>query len=173
MQRNEAELLFVFALLALPIGWAIEWGFGAQARDAVAAHGWPTAPGVVTESRVLQGRSSTVPSPFVRYDYRIAGELHSGSGVHLSIAQFSGEPAHEVVARYPPGKEVQVHYDPERPETCTLEQTELDFWDHLLLWTGKILRWAGAAFVLVGLVQHRASVRGSRPEESALGSGPS
>lgn len=161
LRRIEGELLLVLALFALPLGWGIHWGFAGQARDAVAAHGWPTASGVVTESSVVHTRSADVPSAIVRYDYTVAGRRYSGSGVTLSIATFDGEPAHEVVARYPPGREVRVLYDPADPTSCTLEQTELDLADRLLLALGKALRWGGAACVVLALVLDRLSRRGA------------
>jgi hypothetical protein len=160
-RRENAKLALLVAALMLPFGWGFEWSWGRMARDAEAAHEWPQVAGVITESFIANGGSNKFsPSGNVRYTFEVDGRTYEGENISLSVAALDAEDARSVVARYPVGKRIDVFYDPERPgEASALEQTDPDFWDHLLLGLGTFLRWCGALLVLVACQQYRASLR--------------
>jgi hypothetical protein len=74
-----------------------------------------------------QGRlESTVDvtyRPEIRFSYRIGGHDYSAETWKPGVAVSSGSPkyAETIVARYPSGRSVAVHYDPAHPDTAVLE----------------------------------------------------
>jgi hypothetical protein len=106
-------------------------GFGGhKVAEGRASEGWPTAGGKVTASSVATHRSydshdhreHITYGADVRYTFEVAGAAHTGKDVTLAdMSTSSRSSADETVGRYPVGREVQVHYDPDDPDHCCLE----------------------------------------------------
>ena len=96
-------------------------GYAQQAESA----SWPTAPAVITESRVSvePGADSTTYSADIAYRYTVDGAPYEGDRVRLTLTQSTSDSsdARRVVDRYPAGAEVRVAYDPDDPATSVLE----------------------------------------------------
>src|SRR5262249_42290330 len=98
-----------------------------------AAARWPSVPGTVLSSRAESrrelthtggGTTATVWSPLVEYSYQVGVQSYHGSRVAFGPEVAGGrELADAVVARYPTGAAVTVHYDPANPGHATLETT--------------------------------------------------
>lgn len=100
------------------------------ARDwdrANASTGWPTAAGVVTESRVehttrtKRGKTSHSYAPHVEYRYEVAGEERTARCIAFRFTHSTESGAREAVARYPVGATVIVHHAPDDPGLACLE----------------------------------------------------
>ncbi|HEX9558578.1 MAG TPA: DUF3592 domain-containing protein [Reyranella sp.] len=112
-------------------------------RTATAAARWPTTPGTILSSiaeshrtLVPRGRGQTIVvwSPVVEYSYGVDGRNY-----HSSRLAFGGDVASsrafadEIVARYPVGHEVTVHFDPANPSFAVLEPRVAFAWSTFLL----------------------------------------
>lgn len=99
-------------------------------RRAGRAVDWPLAPGTVTSSQTARrwgfGGGLWMAGlwyvPDIAYRYDIDGTKFSGRRVFLSDTGFAklGR-AREVIARYPRGTDIAVHYDPKNPKFACLE----------------------------------------------------
>jgi hypothetical protein len=159
-RRQRAGLLSLLACLALFLGWSIEWALGEEARDARASAHWPTAPGTITEARIVAPPRGDTPRARIRYSFQAEGASHLGSGVDLSPTAGRQRDARALVARYPRDATVEVHYKPGDPSVSALELIELGPWDELLLWFGEAARWGGGTLLVLAFVQARRA-RGS------------
>lgn len=113
--------------------------FGGGIRALLRASGsrhWPTAPGKVVESGVatrvvraaspgeseLPTKDQTVHRPVVRYEYTVKSIVFSSNDIGFGATESSSSArASELAARFPVGKEVVVHYDPQDPSEACLE----------------------------------------------------
>jgi hypothetical protein len=102
-------------------------------RYARKAQSWPTVRGKVIRSAVesyydnlsgSEGSGCGVTSyrPVVEYAYQVHGQDYRGNQIKVAM-QLNGRHgyAEKVVARYPAGREIDVHYDPNDPTTSALE----------------------------------------------------
>jgi hypothetical protein len=76
---------------------------------------WVTAPGVVLSSAVTGFDNDFVA---IEYEYTVHGRRHVGKGLNPSNTSTDATAA---VRRYPAGKHVTVHFDPQDPSACALE----------------------------------------------------
>ena len=101
-----------------------------------AARNWPSSPGTVLSSRVEGhrelvarggGQTTTVWSPVVEYSFKVGQRTYHGSRIAFGPEVAAGRGlAEAIVARYPEGSAITVHYDPSNPAHATLE-TKLAF----------------------------------------------
>jgi hypothetical protein len=91
----------------------------------VRALAFPTTPGTVIESRIVENvndRDSTSHKPLIRYRYSVARNEYVGDTTRVMATTLGGErDARRQVARYPVGARVAVYYDPDRPSESVLE----------------------------------------------------
>jgi hypothetical protein len=120
--------LFVFLLLAVivaPIAlWFILTGRAAQ-RRAIASLTWPTVNGRVLESDIstwYRTKTGHHYQPRIRYEYAVGGKNHVGDVIRFGLGESASEAeAKSIMAPYPAGSSVAVRYDPQAPQTATLE----------------------------------------------------
>lgn len=97
-------------------------------RLAMASRHWPVVSARVVETAVevhhdVEG--GTWYEPIVRYEYRVAGRLYTGTGISFaSEAVYSLAEGEARVAQYPVGTDVHVHVHPHRPDLAVLEVKE-------------------------------------------------
>lgn len=95
---------------------------------------WPSTMGSVEMSRV-ESRSTSdgyTDYPVVQYSYQVAGQSYQG----MKLApgpEVGGTGANKVVARYPPGAQVMVYYNPQNPGDAVLERKAPAQWIMWLL----------------------------------------
>ena len=94
---------------------------------------WLTAPGVVLNSdiQVRQSRSSkgqTTRSylPQVSYQYQVNDQTYTGDRLGFGSGSYGKGKANKIIAVYPQGAQVTVHYDPADPSKAVLETTATD-----------------------------------------------
>jgi hypothetical protein len=106
------------------IGWGIFWQMQAER--------WPTARGVITESKVVTSQgggsdgSSTSYTANLRYTYTLAGVGYTGNRLDFWGDDGSDYTARQIVESHPIGREVVVYYHPDRPANSVLHPGEFD-----------------------------------------------
>lgn len=121
--------ILMFLLAGALIAYCVrEWRLALEARRlAHASLLWPTTPGRVVASSVqieiLGSDSDGVAHyvPDVRFTYMVAGATYTGTTVAFRDLRGWKKHAAAIVARYPVGAEVAVHYNPDAPGECVLE----------------------------------------------------
>lgn len=116
------------AALAIGIGFSMGLGFGwAAVRKhlllARARH-WPSVRGRILVSEVYRDEARGAQHFRIRYQYRM-GDLAEGSTPRLSGDWFWSDRAQAAfVARFLPGSEVEVFYDPSDPRRTCIDRTD-------------------------------------------------
>jgi hypothetical protein len=94
-------------------------------RLAQAAGDWPVAIARICESRVSYARPKTDQNDVLvfSYKYDVDGVGHFGKSIDLFELEgrISVEEMKEIVGTYPPGAQVNVHYDANNPSVSVLE----------------------------------------------------
>jgi hypothetical protein len=108
-------MLTLIFLIAFPFAIWNAWRTIQRAKESVA---WPGATGTITASgtKKVMFRSQ----PRIAYSYVVNGTSYTGERISFA----AGVPPKEtetVLARYPVGKEVTVHFAPEKPSEAVLE----------------------------------------------------
>ena len=128
-------------------GAVLVFGFGLPLRrQAVASASWPATEGRITRSR-LEMRAGDKGSSFtadVAYEYDLDGRTLVGSRVWIGDGYSSspGTEHRDAVTRYPVGRQVQVHYDPQDPDESVLEPGPT--------WSSMLLLLLGLVFLSIG-----------------------
>jgi len=104
-------------------------------RAAQARRGWPSVRGAVTGGRIRQKTSgvgdeeSVTFVPVVEFQYEIGSKTYTASGPGLIETGYgSRSRAEKVLARYPAGAAVEVHYNPAKPAQAFLEFSSTLAW---------------------------------------------
>ena len=88
-------------------------------RTGGASANWPTTQGTVIRSQAwFDGEDYQAG---IVYRYSVGGKYYQSARVGFAVASSTEERAKDVVARYPLGAKVLVHYDADRPEEALLE----------------------------------------------------
>lgn len=103
-------------------------------RKMAAVSQWPSTMGTVMMSTidVRSGSEGSTEYPVVQYSYQIGGQGYQG----MKIApgpEIGGSGARKVVARYQPGSQVMVFYNPQNPSDAVLEKKSPAQWLFWLL----------------------------------------
>lgn len=112
--RTMAVLSLVLGLLLIIVGAAELFG-------TIEARSWPITEGVVLSSTVAGSKAF---HPEVTYIYSVNGKSHLATS-YLGMPGFGGkrnrlDAAEKIIAQYPPGTAVTVHYDPDNPARSEL-----------------------------------------------------
>jgi len=67
------------------------------------------------------GHTSTTYKPVVAYRYELMGLQYTGERIAFGANTFNRRKSDEIIARYPVGQAVTVHYNPDKPEDAVLE----------------------------------------------------
>ena len=115
----------IFLIVGVLLGGFLLW----QLIKGMKAKNWPTAQGRVIDSRVStsvsyddDGDRSTTYGAEISYSYDIDGYEYRGN--RRSFADYSSSNrrrAEKIIARFAPGVDVPVYYNPEDPEKSVLE----------------------------------------------------
>ncbi len=94
---------------------------------------WPSTNGTIVSSRVktvttrststskTPGKKRTRYFPEIHYKYQVDGKEFTGNRFAFGFSNRTKETSKNIVARYPAGAKVPVHYDPDDPEESVLE----------------------------------------------------
>lgn len=119
VRKGSARKRLIVALLALfATSTAIGHFSTSHLTELRARRDWPTAPGIVIESRIV-GEKAIVP--YVVYSYDVNSIPNLGTS-DLGTPAFGNkskrlDEAETLLAKYPVGMPVEVHYNPADPKT--------------------------------------------------------
>lgn len=115
-------ILVGFGLLVYVVGALLCLAQRRQRAAAEKSKSWPVVDGTITASAVepLQAKRRTTASAVVRYSYRVAGKDYQSSRILGRPNERSPQAMTALIAAYPPGRKVKVHYDPKNPSTAVL-----------------------------------------------------
>lgn len=137
----------VLGLVVTAVGSGVTFWLGKPLRDqAVASRSWPATEGRIVRSTLEESRKDgkTHYSADIGYEYQLDGRTLTGSRVWIGDA-YSSSPGNEfrtAVKRYPVGRQVQVHYDPQDPTESVLEPGPT--------WSGSLLFLIGLGVLAIG-----------------------
>ncbi len=125
--HTHAEPPFVLAVTGFAL-LLLLFFIGARRRSKQAAN-WPSVRGKIVSSNVEEyqerdsdGRLRTNYRPAVEFAFSVRGQEYHGNQIKLDLSVSAGRGyAEKVVAKYPAGSAVAVHYDPAHPATAALE----------------------------------------------------
>jgi hypothetical protein len=115
--------VFLFALVLLGLGAGVTWYGWGELRKARQSVDWPTTPGKVLSSEVVDaGEDNMQFAAAITYAYRVRGKTHKGDQVALGQwATSDVKPVRRLVRQFPVGKVVPVYYNPEDPAEAVLK----------------------------------------------------
>ena len=126
-------------VLAGSIGLCVLLLFIGMRRYSKQAANWPSVRGRIVSSRVeeyqerIDGTLRTSYRPAIEFSYAVRGRewrsTQIKAGLEMSGTRASAE---KIVAKYPEGGEVEVHYDPANPSNAALENPTGATWVLLL-----------------------------------------
>jgi hypothetical protein len=125
MQNYNVLLYVAFIIGGLVfIGAAINQYMKAKKAEKT----WLTVPGAVLNSEVKisrhhgsKGRTTVTYEPTVSYQYKIKNQSYNGNHIGFGTTTYSKGKAEKIIALYPMGSPVTVHYDPADPSQAVLE----------------------------------------------------
>jgi hypothetical protein len=120
---------------------------------------WPAVPGQIVQSGVdtfqqwsesdTGRRWRTFHKSSIVYAYRVNGREYCGDRLTVGTVVSSSSPAisERTAAKYPVGKDVVVHYDPQKPGESVLHPRS---WTHYILWIVAAIMFGFAWWVGMG-----------------------
>ena len=148
MKKNNSLIGPLFAgFICLITGYFVAFYFGKPIlNNATASKSWPAINGIIKSSRVITNRDNdgTMYSADVVYEYLVNGQKYNSSTIRFEadFKSSNSSKAYEVINRYPEGREVQVYYNPEKPELAVLEPGA--FFSSYIIWL------VGLLFFIIG-----------------------
>jgi hypothetical protein len=116
-------LVFLFSLVFLVLGAAVTWYGWGELRKARESVNWPTAPGKVLSSEVVDaGEDNMQFDAAITYAYRVEGETRRNDQVALGQwATSDVKPVRRLVREFPEGASITVYYNPDDPAEAVLK----------------------------------------------------
>ncbi|NLE65148.1 MAG: DUF3592 domain-containing protein [Elusimicrobia bacterium] len=152
----------VFPVLLLIIGLFVVLPAAKSVQESISFPNWPHVEGEVLSSAIeLEDLVSPEPSSQryrakVWFGYEVNGNAHVSRTIRVGEGFVKDRAAVEkILARYPEGRKVQVHYLPNDPEAGALEQGEVPsgvFWRFGL---GAMMAFFGLMGVIAALSKEK------------------
>jgi hypothetical protein len=118
-------------LIVLGLLWVLGFGYAhfRAVGKAKAAESWPSCPGKVVSSEVVEeksrdreGHTTTWYNPVVVYGYSAGGQALQGQRLRFGNYRASTrKKAEAALAPYPVGATPMVRHNPDKPQECVLE----------------------------------------------------
>jgi Protein of unknown function (DUF3592) len=117
---------------------------------SIRCESWPTAEGTVDRAEMTyhSSKHGGTYSADISYHYQAAGAYYSGKRLAFGSMSSSSSYARGILARYPVGAKVQVHYSPDDPELAVLE-TGIHGGTWICLGVGTVFMLAGIMFLQI------------------------
>lgn len=167
--RATSVFLGVFLLVGILAvgfsGWSVYWSLRSQT--------WPTVGGHITSSRMTQQETQHGGETYgvaLTYDYQVGGTGYHGQRLSFGTMSASSGYAQQILARYPVGQMVTVHYAAGDPKNSVLEPglhggtaIPLVVGTVFILASIMFRRLAGQAATISPEVSRRGTLRTDRP----------
>jgi hypothetical protein len=158
-KANGSSKVKLFLLMIAAVGLLITAGGGYFAYFSSQARSWPIVEGKITDSEVERENAigdideEVQFKAVVKYSFIVDGRSYTGERVAFGLGT-SNRPAdaRKIVDRYPAGRTVEIHYNPNDPSDAVLE-TDVGGFAIITLIVGPII-------LLVGVIGFIAEFRG-------------
>jgi hypothetical protein len=128
------QALTILGTMCFPVAVFFEGRRRWNAAQAHASLSWPTVPGKVERSgseRRYGGYGTAFYRLTLAYRYEVDGQEYEGDKAQFGPPRVTNQELIETLAdRYPAGKEVTVHYNPDAPEIAVLETSDEMAWQN-------------------------------------------
>ncbi len=119
---NPVTMGIIFAL----VGGAVFFFFALPPLQySATSKSWPSVTGTITRSevKIWKRDSNTHYEPDIAYSYTVEGKKYTSSKITVGDGALDNNvsKAKRLQAEYPAGKEVEVYYDPDLPESAVLQ----------------------------------------------------
>ncbi|MBN1808753.1 MAG: DUF3592 domain-containing protein [Planctomycetes bacterium] len=142
-----------FLLIFVVVGAGLAVYGNSVVAKAKASAGWPSAKGRIERSSLDSrrtrstdsrghGRETTSYYADIMYSYTVDGRKYSGGKVRYGASSTSRAAADKLVEKYRAGEDVDVYYDPAKPEESVLEPGAV-WQSYLMLGIGILLAIGG------------------------------
>jgi hypothetical protein len=166
MESNSTLFLQVFGLFCAGIFILVFLGGGIyliyrsikDKKKAKLSLSWPSTPGRVIESRVVESHSSdsdgdttTTYRPYIKYEYQVVGATFTSDKLSIgpAVSTSNYRKSQDKVNRMPAGSTVTVFYNPDDPTDAVLEQRSNAT---LMLVLGIVFTVIGLCFLFPGAI---------------------
>ncbi|SKA97309.1 Protein of unknown function [Prosthecobacter debontii] len=129
VEANHMIRRLLALLVTLAICGTMVWFGWTGFSKSKASENWPTAPGVISSSRVVEHTkrsSGTTNKKFeakIHYRYEVNGQSYQSDQVTFMDGRFNTRSSAESLAnQFPTGLEVKVFYNPEAPAEAVLKR---------------------------------------------------
>ena len=145
----------IIAILAGGSGCALLVVAWQKRRDEPITGSWQPAQGTILSSQIQEHRAidpqnnRTIFTPLVRYQYTCVGRSYSGYRISFRSQEYSRAEAEQIAARYTPGNQVTLYYDPLHPSEAVLEQSN----DH-----SRVIQTIGTGLLVTGIASFRITL---------------
>jgi hypothetical protein len=137
MENYQILIYIVFIIVGLVF---LFLAFNLNRKAKKAAESWPTVPGTVVNSSVTirtshstKGQTRISHVPVVNYEYQVDEQKYATDRITFGSASFGKKKADAIVAAYPQGAPVTVHYDPIDPSKAVLETKAIGVGSNIFL----------------------------------------
>jgi len=118
-------VLIGFGVIAIAIGVALYVSQFRQGLRATASKRWPVSPGTVVASALEKSPDGRWRyRAAVQYRYRASGKDYQSDRIFWGGNEGRHKHMASVIAAYPQGSKVSVHYDPQNPGEAVLDPTQ-------------------------------------------------
>ena len=123
LRSAPAPILAALALcgVLIALGTGLAWVGISDLRAASASARWPTARGLILQSRLREERSAVGRRTRAQIDYRYRVGPVTYASTRVAFATGPAQTSSQVVRRYPTGSEVTVYYKKGAPGISVLE----------------------------------------------------
>jgi hypothetical protein len=106
---------------AVTLTFDVVWSIGVYRQ--IAASGYPTAPGEVTDSRVVVdgGGEDSMSTPKIAYAYWLGDKKYVSDRIRYGLMSSNDDNARRLVQQFPAGRQVRVYYSPNNPSDALLQ----------------------------------------------------
>ncbi len=108
-------------LLFTGLGGAFLYWSVSQLWYVFSSRSWPSTEGTIYESRYIDHGRRRDGEARIRYRYAVNGRSYEGGNLLPGTLAYTDRDEQEKVRQYRPGMTVPVYYDPENPESSSLE----------------------------------------------------
>jgi len=163
VQGRKDKNLVILILGMFVAGVALMTFGGYEIKGSRESGNWPGAQGTISSSGVSKRtskdsnhRTKTTYYPKVGYHYQVDGRKYTSHRIEFGGGETGGSQkwAQKVVNKYPAGKTVAVHYNPQDPNYGVLEAG--------FTWRSIIVLLSGILFCAVGVFCLRAYLKSRR-----------
>jgi len=118
-------VLIGFGAIAIAIGVALYVSQFRQGLRATASKRWPVSPGTVVASALQKSPDGRWRyRAAVQYRYRAGGKEYQSDRIFWGGNEGRQKHIASVIAAYPQGSKVSVHYDPQNPAEAVLDPAQ-------------------------------------------------